>query len=284
MPHAHVSTTYLELNAGFDPYARSVAIPAETDNNGIHVWKRGRVRFRHPVVQTQFAISLLGEYAATDDFGKMFLADVNARDLLKHAADGWVLEYGFDFSLHGDVANTIHAPWRSAMAQGLFLSLATRLQAATEDPYWLEAAHGVFATLHDESSPKWVTFTDPDGYTWLEEYAGDVEPMRVLNGHIFAMYGLYDYWQATQHADALALFNRAAATVLRYVPHLHVPGQVSWYGMRIQDNPKAQSPKYHAIHIRQLGMLANMTGDREFRELAGLLAGNPAEPPAGAVR
>ncbi|WP_026930808.1 D-glucuronyl C5-epimerase family protein [Glycomyces tenuis] len=221
--------------------------------------------------QTQYAISLLGEYEATGDAAKLAAAEANARDLLDTAATGWVLEYGFDFALHGDKKNTVHAPWRSAMEQGQFLSLATRLWRATDDRYWRDAAEHVFRTLLDEDSDRWTTFVDDDGYTWLEEYAGDVEPMRVLNGHVFAMYGLYDYWQATKDEAALLLFNKAAATVLHYVPRLRVPGGPSWYGMRVQDDPKAQSEKYHRIHIRQLEHLAAMTGADRFKELAELL-------------
>ncbi|THV29121.1 D-glucuronyl C5-epimerase family protein [Glycomyces paridis] len=263
--------TDFALTSGIDPYHRDVALPLPTDDWGINLWERAGKRYRHPVQQTQFALSLLGEYRATGDLGKLALADANARDLLDRAANGYVLQYGFDFPLHGDAANTIHAPWRSAMAQGLLLSLSTRLWTLAEEPRWLDVADGVFATLLDEDAEDWVTFTDAEGFTWLEEYAGDVEPMRVLNGHVFAMYGLYDYWHATKTDEALTLFNRAAATVLHYVPRLRVPGAASWYGMRVQDNPIAQSPKYHRIHIGQLGRLADMTGCDRFRELAETL-------------
>lgn len=161
------------------------------------------------------------------------------------------------------------------MAQGQILSLFVQLAEATDDPKWRNEADRAFAPLLEiyasDDLPKdhpWVVFVDSGEWLWLEEYAGDVEPMRVLNGHIFAMFGLYDYWMLTHDDRAQGLFNGAAATVLEFVPHLRNPGEASWYGMRIQDNPNAQSEKYHRIHVEQLAMLGQMTGDDRFTELS----------------
>lgn len=259
------------LVPGVDPYFRSTPFDAETDENGIHMYERDGVRYRHPVAQTQYAISLVEGYETSGDPSWLRVAEANARDLIDNVMRDGVLEYHFDFPLHGDPENTIHAPWRSAMAQGQFLSLAVRLWQATNDPYWRGMADQTFDTLADQGSDMWVTFRDDEGYVWLEEYAGDVEPMRVLNGHIFAMYGLYDYYQATGSPEARDLFEEAGKTVLRYMPDLREPGEISWYGMRIQDRPNAQSEKYHRIHIRQLRNLYAMTQDPVYLVWASLL-------------
>lgn len=265
------TTTLAELVEGVNAYSRGEPYDKPTDGNGIHVYERDGVRYRHPVAQTQYALSLVEAFFATGNREWLAAAEANAQDLIDNASPEGILEYWFDFPLHGDPDNTIHAPWRSAMAQGQFLSLTTRLWQATDDPYWRVAADETFETLLDQDTDQWVTFTDEEGYVWLEEYAGDVEPMRVLNGHVFAMYGLYDYHHATGSVEALELFYAAGETVLRYMPQLRVPDDVSWYGIRIQDNPIAQSASYHAIHIRQLDTLALMTGNPEYAEWARLL-------------
>ena len=263
------------------PYARSEPMPRKgrsVDPNGRHVWrdKTGHVR-AHPVAQAQFALATLESHRAGGSTRDLKQAIVNARDAARRGRDGFA-PYPFDFALHGEADNTIHAPWYSAMAQGQLLSLASRLAHDTRDEQFHRFGLTLFGTLADEhrhdalpDSP-WVTFVDSEGMLWFEEYAGDVEPMRVLNGHLFAMFGLYDWWALTGSAEAERLFARGAETVLHYANRLRVVGEASWYGMRVQHTRVAQSPKYHRIHISQLQHVAAMTGDDRFLQVADAFA------------
>lgn len=267
------------------PYRSDQAAPidvADTDSNGVVTYQRNGVRHPHPVAYAQYALKMLNSWHVTSDETFLDRAVANGEAMLDAATrrDGRIwLPYEFDFPLHGDVKNTIHAPWWSAMAQGQALSLFVRLHEATGDDRWDQAAEEVFQTfldVHDvteiPTSDPWAVFIADGGWLWLEEYAGDVQPMRVLNGHIFAMYGLYDYWLATQDRRAAELFDGAATTVARHVPQLRNPGEASWYGMRVQDNPTAQSEKYHRIHTIQLRQLGDLTSEPLFDALADLLA------------
>ncbi|MGO1562665.1 MAG: D-glucuronyl C5-epimerase family protein [Actinomycetaceae bacterium] len=263
------------------PYNSNVVDDIDTatvDDDGMHLYVRHDTRYVHPVGQAQFALSMLSNWQVTGDAHYLEMAEANAEGLLEYASDEtgplW-FSYEFDFPLHGDASNTIHGPWWSAMAQGQVLSLMSRLAAATNAPAWHEAAERVFLTFLDVHgadelplTEPWAVFVQEDGWLWLEEYAGDVAPMRVLNGHIFAMYGLYDYWALTGNEEAAMLFDGAAETVLEFVPDLRNMGEPSWYGMRIQDNPRAQSESYHRIHVHQLEMVGQMTGDERFTELS----------------
>lgn len=256
--------------------------PNRTDYRGLHFYERNDQRYFHPVGQAQLALSMHNNWKVKGDDAYLEHCELNGEDILENATehDGalW-LPYGFDFPLHGDPENTIHADWWSGMAQGQVLSLMCRLAGDTGDRKWRNAADSIFESflrIHSfDSVPAdhpWTVFVDANGYLWFEEYAGDVEPMRVLNGHIFALYGLYDYWALTGDNRAARLFDGGAETVLEYVPQLRVPGEPSWYGMRIQDNPVAQSEGYHRIHIGQLSMLALMTGDDRFEDLSEQLS------------
>lgn len=268
--------------SGSLPYSSDVVStidPATVDGDGVNYYERDGIRYLHPVAQARFGLSMLSNWRLTDDSSFLDLAVANAEGLVAASGTGqgdplWA-PYEFDFPLHGDPANTIHGPWWSAMAQGQLLSLTSRLADETGDPRWHEAADRTFETFLEihtaatipEGAP-WAVFVADGGWLWLEEYAGDVEPMRVLNGHIFAMYGLYDYWLLTGDERAEMLFNGAAETVLEHVPHLRNEGEASWYGMRVQDNPVAKSESYHRIHVNQLAMVAQMTGDERFTDLS----------------
>lgn len=230
VPSGDTTTTTVYLVAGIRTYETAEPLNRSVDESGIHIYERGGVRYRHPVGQAQYALSLVETWRHSGDPGLLSAAETNAQDLIDRTMTEGVLEYHFDFPLHGDRDNTIHAPWRSAMAQGLFLSLTIRLWEETGDPYWRVIADQTLDTLLDQESERWVTFTDENGMVWLEEYAGDVEPMRVFNGHVFAMYGLYDYWQATGSVEAAELFNSAAETILYYMPEFREPGDTPGMG------------------------------------------------------
>ena len=188
------------------------------------------------------------------------------------------LAYNFDFPLHQDPKNTLKAPWHSAMAQGVAASFATRLYEATHEKRYLTLANEFINCLRDRisykdlpTSARFVTFQDRSNYFWLEEYAGNNPPMQVINGHIFAIFGLYDYWRVTKDADVASLIKEAATTIDHYFPDFRNPGGVSWYGIRVQDNPLAMSKKYHMIVRAQLKVLASITQSDSFNKQSALL-------------
>lgn len=270
------------------PYQVAQSTPlaelGRVDKSGVLRYRRNDRRHYHPVKTVQFVLDLHANWQINRDDAYLDRAIANMDALLKRTDKtkyGPYFPYTFDFPLHGDADNTIRAPWYSAMAQGQVLSALIRLYEATGDNEWLDRAGEVFTSLatvygadqvtNPDMQP-WTTFVDQDGFLWFEEYAGGgVPPMRVLNGHIFAIYGLYDFWRVTKSATAEALLDGGLATVVHYVPRLRVEGEPSWYGMRIRDNPKAQSPTYHRIHVAQLRQLGRFTGDPIFNTLADQL-------------
>jgi hypothetical protein len=154
-------------------------------------------------------------------------------------------------------------PWYSGMAQGMTLSLFTRLHEVTGDSKWSTVADQIFHSLelNRSGTQPWVTFVDANGYLWFEEYAKN-PPARVLNGHVFATFGMWDYARATRSAAAAALFDAAATTVAHYLPQFRRPGAPSAYALRIP----VQDPKYHGIHVQLLAMLARLTGAPAFAD------------------
>jgi hypothetical protein len=164
------------------------------------------------------------------------------------------------------------------MAQGLVLSLSSRLYEETKDLKYLKESQKVFAALDQifkvkdlTKDSQFVTFIDDKNYLWLEEYAGDVAPMKVINGHIFAIFGLADYWKVSASSEAADLIDGGATTIDHYFNSFRNPGGVAWYGLRIQNNPNALSKKYHRIVTDQLKVLASITNDPRFSKESELL-------------
>ena len=97
------------------------------------------------------------------------------------------------------------AGWPSAMAQGEGASLLTRLYLATGDERYAAAARRAVRAMALPSAEGGVQ-AQLDGRPWPEEYPTD-PPSFVLNGGIFALWGLYDVGAALRDADAARAFD-----------------------------------------------------------------------------
>jgi hypothetical protein len=253
-----------------------------TDDSGLHLYERDGVRHVHPVGQGQYVLMMLNSFDLTGDREFLDRAIRNLDSLLDSSTESEgakFFPYTFDFPLYGLDELTLHAPWWSGMAQGQMLSALVRAYEATGDERYRNAADSTFASFAPRPAEDWpvtepaVAFVDGDGVLWLEEYSGDLEPAYVLNGHIFAIFGLYDYWELTGSEEAERMIDGAATAVAHYLPEFrNGPGELSWYGLTIKPNARGLHTKYHRIHQEQLQVLADMTGERLFSDYAELFA------------
>lgn len=246
----------------------------EIDADGIAVWRDGLgARRDHPVYLVQYALAALGGFTRTGDARYLSRAVANAERLVEQGErdDGGALWFGYRFPYrYYDV--TMPVPWWSSMGQGQPLSLFSRLTRHDDAERWLELAHATFRSFDGWRTlgRPWITTMDRHGLLWFEEYAGDVEPLLVINGHIFALYGLYDYAMLTADEHAIDFFDGGATTVRESIPAFRVPGGISYYCVRegYCQRPEWQNAAYHPIHIQQLRMLGRMTGDSTFENAA----------------
>lgn len=261
------------------PYSNGVLtdgiLPAETNDEGVKLYERDGRRYYHPVGIAQFALAKLDVARRTGKRKPMRSTLVNAEKLLEVAVShrkGLYFPYPFDFPLGGQ-KQVIHAPWWSAMAQGQALSLFTRLHEVTGRQKWRDAADRVFRTLDDRgprAGEPWATYVDKHHYLWLEEYAGDTKPLLVLNGHMFAIFGLWDYHQMTGSARAATLFDGAVTLLREYLPLFRVNGEASIYCLRhpFCHRELWQNEKYHGIVVTQMRIIADMADAPWFRKEA----------------
>lgn len=152
--------------------------------------------------------------------------------------------------------------WLSAMAQGEAASLFTRLQLATGDQRYADAARRAIKAMLVPVA-EGGTLIEKDGLPFVEEYPTPT-PSCVLNGAIFAIWGLRDVGAGLGDAEAMAWFERTtdalAALVLRYDL-----GYWSSYDLYPHPLPNVASGAYHLLHIRQLTALDRLRPDARFQ-------------------
>jgi heparosan-N-sulfate-glucuronate 5-epimerase len=167
--------------------------------------------------------------------------------------------------------DTLRAPWYSALAQGQGISVLVRahlLRAQEEsgDSRYLDAAQGALASLFKPVAEGGVAFTDEQGDLWFEEYVVS-PPTHILNGFIWAAWGVYDYSLATRDHSAQELFARAVRTLTHNLDRYDL-GFWSLYEQSGTRLPMVASPFYHQLHIVQLRVMHRLTGEDKFRRVA----------------
>jgi hypothetical protein len=111
-----------------------------------------------------------------------------------------------------------------------------------------------------------VTFTDEHGDLWFEEYIVS-PPTHILNGFMWAAWGVYDYFLATGDPTAQALFDQAVQTLLENLERYDL-GFWSLYEQSGTRLKMVASPFYHQLHIVQLRVMHRLTGESQFARFA----------------
>ena len=270
------------ITAQAHPYALSSPIglvdQGVHDADGVRMLRIGTTLFDHPVGQALYGLANVSSYDLTGDARYLDRAIAQATRLLDRkivSRDAWYFPYPYDFALHGLAPETMRAPWYSAMAQGMALSLFVDLYQRTSDDSWLTAATGTVASFANEpqAGMPWTVHVDDAGYLWLDEYP--VDPPNAsdftLNGHLFAAFGLFDY--ATLSGDALTTqwFDGGVTTARHYGASFAPDGfRVQYWRSAYCLRHHVLDVKYHGIVTSQFIALHSMTADAVFARVSDL--------------
>lgn len=133
------------------------------------------------------------------------------------------------------------AGWISAMAQGQAASLLVRLHLATGEERWADSARRALPSM---------PFAELGGGRFPEEYP-TTPPSFVLNGGIFAIWGLYDVWRALGDDAAGSTYRECADTLAANLGRWDL-GWWSRYDLFPHPVPNVAASSYHLLHQSQL--------------------------------
>lgn len=171
---------------------------------------------------------------------------------------GWTHHFPYPHSL------PLPAPWLSAMAQGQGASLLVRLHIQTGDQRFAEAAHQAlkpFGVASEEGGVRAML----EGREFPEEYPTQPASL-VLNGAIFALWGLRDVAAALSDSDSQTRFLDGAQTLALNL-HRWDTGRWSLYDLFPHPIPNPASSFYHALHISQLEAMEMFAPHEEYRRV-----------------
>ncbi len=144
----------------------------------------------------------------------------------------------------------------SAMAQGEAVSLLLRVYQETKEEKYLDAAKKAkeFMLLSfEEGGP--TKYDGNDVYL----YECPKDPL-ILNGWIFSLWGLMDYCKMVDDAKAKEVLEKTLATLERRLPDFNL----SYWSM-YEDGKRICSPFYHKLHVAQLNVMYDLTGNEVYK-------------------
>lgn len=255
------------------------SIELQFDGRGVPMLRHGSTYYYNPVTVAQYALTMYGRYYRGVAPLEAFVTAADALAELQDARGAFPYPFAYPYYLTGE---TFPPGWVSAMAQGLALSVFERAYVATGEARFRAAGNRALEFLlvpKSEGGPR-GTLADLDpllsGYVSFQEYPSTPDTYT-LNGHMYTLLGLYDWWQlddaATDGPSALAhrYFECGLATVELTLP-LYDVGGFSAYDLGhvvLGATPNLQQ-WYHAFHISLLHALRAVTGRdslRPFEEL-----------------
>ena len=249
-------------------FAEKADYPGHYDSAGIPMLDyHGKIGLQYnPIAIAQWGLGNYNLFCRTrnDDRKKKLLAasDWLSAHLEPNLHGLWVWNHHFNW----EYRSPLKAPWCSALAQGQGISLLVRAYREAGALAYLQAAKRAFNTFLKSTEEGGVTFTDALGNLWFEEYIVS-PPTHILNGFIWAAWGVYDYFLATQSTAAQDLFARAVFTLRENLRRYDL-GFWSLYEQSDTSLPMVASPFYHRLHVVQLRVMHRITGDEIFARYA----------------
>ena len=220
----------------------------------------------NPIAIAQYGLGNFNLYLKSRDANRrataIRVADWLVKNLEKNPAGHWVWNHHFNF----EYRTPLLAPWYSGLAQGQGISLLVRIYRETGEAKYLDAANRAFECMQAEVANGGVIFTDEAGDRWIEEYIV-APPTHILNGFMWASWGVYDLALATDDPAVQRVWNDSVATLIKNLGKYDT-GYWSLYEQSGTRMMMLASPFYHRLHIVQLRVMAKLTGETIFSDFA----------------
>ncbi len=172
----------------------------------------------------------------------------------------WVWMHEFDW----EYKETLKSPWYSGLAQGQGLSVIVRAWEETRDNKYRIACDRVYKSFETNITDGGVMYLDEKNQKWIEEYILD-EPTHILNGFIWSIWGVYDYYLSFNSENVKCLFDEFISTIENELDSYDI-GYWSLYELSENKIKMICSNFYHQLHIVQLDILYDISKKNKFKE------------------
>jgi len=153
-------------------------------------------------------------------------------------------------------------PFTSGMSSGRAIAAFTRAFRFFHDSLYLLEARELLRGFHIPVEDSGFTFKSDEGW-WYEEFAfPQTATPRILDGHIYALLGVHEYWKATKDDSALFIFEQGIRSLEKQLPAFDAGG-----GQLFYDAEKHLADQhYHELLVGLMKELGDITKGPIFRK------------------
>ena len=228
----------------------------DVQENGLHYY---------PISIGQYGLGVFNSYHQTGDQGKkarfLKIADwfVNTQTVEPGKGCHWLTdvpkpEYG------------ISKPWKSAFTQSRAISILLRAWQMTHEERYYKPAAGALIPFTLSAGEGGVAVDREWSATFYEEYVAEY-PTRVLDGHLFALLGLFDGVRALkpgpEQSLARQLFDEGVQGLIKQLPLFDLGNWVLFNRCDVPGypNPDLCTRNYMILVIKLLKIIHMLTDD-----------------------
>jgi heparosan-N-sulfate-glucuronate 5-epimerase len=208
----------------------------------------------HPTTIAQYALAHWNSYLATEDEKHRKAFMIQAYWLIQHeerfedGRSGWLIPFPVP-------EYYVSKPWLSAMTQGECISVLVRAYRLSGEDAFLQGAQRAIRTFELDIRDGGVCSHTGDEGMFFEEVAA-YPSAHILNGYLFALFGLYDYIALTDDPKVVELITSSLITLHKLINTYDV-GYWSCYDLL---HKRMATQFYHSLHVLQLEALAHLSG------------------------
>ena len=253
------------------------------DKNGVPLNKpyidvKEKIDRYYPISIGQYGLAVFHSWIKTCDISKkehfLRIADWFVQNHVHSPGQGtfWLTnvpkpEYG------------VAQPWKSAFTQSRAISILLRAWQLTKDEKYLNLAEQALILFSLDISEGGVSVDRQQGATFYEEYVA-AKPTRVLDGHLFSLFGLWDYVRAVPperspgHTLAKNLFEEGIDGLKKQFPLFDMGFWLRFNRCELPGYP-ADDPctiGYLKLIIAQVEIMYRIHGDSFFQQTAAHLS------------
>jgi heparosan-N-sulfate-glucuronate 5-epimerase len=230
------------------------------DRAGIPLYRANGRTYYHAIYISQFALGAFDNFLRTGDETSLAAFRRCAgwlKNSLVKRGRFFYWEYPFDIRMRPAARPVV-----DAMTQGEGVSVLVRAYGENHQAEYLQAAANAVEAIFYDLDDGGVSRIRGD--FMLPQELPDVRSSDILNGAIWAYFGVHDYYLVSGDERA-GRFDKAIATTLGNVISRYDCGYWSLYMLE----PRTLADyHYHTTHVGQLRAMYGITGDRCFEEYA----------------
>lgn len=214
----------------------------------------------NPAYISWWALLNLKQYLISNDYHYLNHFRKQTKWLLMNQKEGegetpiWTYDFNWQ-----EGKTFLKAPWISAMSQGLVISCLIRAYRLDGDKEFLSVAHQASKAFELEIEEGGVR-TVENGKVFYEEYPA-YPLVRIFDGFVFGLLGLYDLFEETKDDHIQQLFNEGIEGVRSYLENWNYQNVWSRYGTHGILSP----PEYNKLNAVLLRVLYHLTHHPSFK-------------------